>query len=290
MRARAFMAGDSYARLCRRIAEIEGRPATAGGPASSRSAFAHGAALLPFDVAGLDGLLAGGLRRDALHEIRSEAGRDAAAATGFATAILARLARSDRRPLLWIVEASAARETGIPYGVGLNRFGLDPRRLVVVRARKPEDALWVFEEGLRCHGLAAVLAEIHGAPRLLDLTASRRLALRARASGVTGLLLRHGARPEPGAAATRWLVTPRPAATMDDYPAGIGRPAWRLTLERNRSGATGIFDLEWDHDGRVFAVAGPDGPALSRPVAPEAPDRPPLPPTVGPLVAFRRAS
>jgi protein ImuA len=290
MPASGFMAENGLTRLRRRIAEIEGRPATAGDPVSARPALAADATALSLGIARLDRLLAGGLRRNALHEIRGETGRDAAAATGFATAILARLAHSDRRPLLWIVEAAAARETGLPYGVGLGRFGLDPRRLVIVRARKPEDALWVFEEGLRCHGLAAVLAEIHGAPRLLDLTASRRLALRAGASGVTGLLLRHGARPEPGAAMTRWLVTPQPATTMDDYPAGIGHPAWRLTLERNRAGATGIFDLEWDHDGRVFAVAGPDGPAFSRPVAAPAPDRPPLPPTVGPLVALRRAS
>jgi hypothetical protein len=47
-----------------------------------------------------------------------------------------------------------------------------------------------------------------------------------------GLLLRQTARVEPGAAATRWLVAPRPAATTDDYPEGIGNPAWRLTLEK----------------------------------------------------------
>ena len=86
------------------------------------------------------------------------------------------------------------------------------------------------------------MTEIRGNPRLLDLTASRRLALRAAEAGVMGLLLRQTDRPEPGAATTRWLVAPRPAAATDDFPAGIGNPAWRLVLERNRHGATGTFD------------------------------------------------
>ena len=51
----------------------------------------------------------------------------------------------------------------------------------------------------------------------LDLTASRRLALRARESGVLGLLLRQAGPAEPGAALTRWLVSPRPAGTLDDF-------------------------------------------------------------------------
>ena len=56
---------------------------------------------------------------------------------------------------------------------------------------------------------AAVFAEIRGHPRRLDLTASRRLALRARKGGVMGLLLRHAAVSEPGAETTRWPRTGR---------------------------------------------------------------------------------
>jgi protein ImuA len=251
-------------------------------------------ALLPLGIAAIDTALCGGLRRDALHEIRSSVVRDAAAATGFAVAVLSRLATADDRPLLWIVEQAAAGEGGLPYGVGLARFGLDPRRLIVVRVARPLDALWVCEEGLGCRGLAAVLVEIRGHPRLLDLTASRRLALRARAGGVTGLLLRQSlAEPEPGAAFTRWLVAPRPAAVLDDDPAGIGQPVWRLTLERNRRGATGAFDVEWDHGRRCFAAAGAAAgaaPAHPRPVAAVPVDRPPSPPDAGTVVAFQRAS
>src|SRR5690606_41005060 len=69
----------------------------------------------------------GGLHRNALHEIRGETTRDSVTATGFATAILARLAAVDDRPFLWVIEEMAAREGGFPHGPGLDGFGLDPR-------------------------------------------------------------------------------------------------------------------------------------------------------------------
>jgi protein ImuA len=248
---------------------------------------------LPLAVPRLDGLLAGGLRRDALHEIRSCLSRDSGAATGFAAAILARLAEVDGKPILWIVEAASADEAGILYGRGLERLGVDPKRLIVVRVRKPIEALWVAEEGLACRGLAAVLAEIKGAPRLLDLTATRRLALRAR-SGVMGILLRQGSESEPSAATTRWRVEPLPASTIDGYAAGIGRPAWRLILERNRRGTTGAIDVEWDHARRSFtaiaaagmAAAAPAGTAHSLAGAAVPVDRPPATPEAGSVVAL----
>ena len=301
MRASVFMAEDDVARLRRRIAEIEGRPAgaytaspaqmtgeegTAGGSSGRGPALAgeRGSVnMLPLAVPPLDRLLAGGLRRDALHEVRSDTARDAAAATGFAAALLARLAARDRRPVLWVAEAAALREAGLPYGLGLDCFGTDSSRLILVRVRKPAEALWVFEEGLACRGLAAVLAEIRGNPRPLDLTATRRLALRAEAGGVMGLLLRQSGEPDPTAAATRWCVAPRPAAVTDDFAAGIGRPAWRLTLERNRRGPTGAAEVEWDHERRSFAEAG--RPSHSRSVTAPSLDRPHPAPARRSLVA-----
>ena len=240
---------------------------------------------LPLAVPPLDRMLAGGLRRDALHELRSDTTRDAASATGFAAALIARLAASDRRPVLWVAEASALHEAGLLYGAGLDRFGTDSSRLILVRVRKPAEALWVFEEGLACCGLAAVLAEIRGNPRPLDLTATRRLALRAEAGGVMGLLLRQSAAPDATAAETRWSVAPLPAGVTDDYPAGIGRPAWRLTLERNRHGPTGTADVEWDHDRRAFACLEAGRPAHPRSVAVAPVDRPHPAPAPRSLVA-----
>ncbi len=294
MRTRVSMARDSFARLRRRIAEIEGRPVvheSVGAEPQSppfplaregrgggfcpdfQGGYGHSskaANALPLALPPLDRLLAGGLSRNALHEVRSETTRDAAVATGFAAALIARLATIDRRPVLWVAEASALSEAGLPYGAGLDRFGTDSSRLILVRVNKPAEALWVFEEGLTCRGLAAVLAEIRGNPRVLDLTATRRLALRAEGSGVMGLLLRQSGEAQASAAETRWSVAPLPAAVSDDYPAGIGRPSWRLTLERNRHGTTGTADVEWDHDRRAFAEA----PAHSRSVAAAPVDRP----------------
>lgn len=289
MRASVFMAGNGIARLRRRIAEIE----TAGASADPRSdeegaislGAGRGTAALPFGIPDLDRALAGGLRRAALHEIRAAESREAGAATGFAAAILARLACTDSRPILWVTEAAAGHEAGDLYGTGLGGFGLDPRRLIVVTAVKPADALWVFEEALRCRGLAAVTAEIRANPRQLDLTASRRLALRARENGVMGLLLRQSNQDDAGAATTRWRVTPRPASVTDDFAAGVGLAAWRLTLERNRRGLTGTFDVEWDHDRQNFATATSRRAALSLAAPAVSFDRPASPPDARPLVA-----
>lgn len=304
MREGAFMVREAFVDLARRIARIEGRTGIAAGlpdraedagarvplaPARQLLAPRRAGTVLPLGIADVDGALGGGLRHDALHEIRAETTREVAAASGFATALLSRLSRRDDRPVLFVVEMAAAREGGLPYGPGLDQFGLDPGRLVVVETRQPEETLWVFEEGLRCAGLAAVLCELRGHPKVLDLTASRRLALRARESGVMGLFLRQAVAAEPGAAVTRWRVTPRPAGILDDFAEGIGRPAWCLDLERNRAGRTGRFALEWDHAAFRFARVAGDRPSLplARPAVPV--ERPDLADAARSVVALRRA-
>src|SRR4029077_4576898 len=86
----------------------------------------HGA--LPFGVAALDrSLPGGGLALGAVHEILGAGGdeEDGAAAAGVAAAILARRGSA---PALWCLRRPDL------YGPGLSAHGLDPARLVLVRA------------------------------------------------------------------------------------------------------------------------------------------------------------
>jgi protein ImuA len=228
---------------------------------------------LTFGVEAVDLRLGGGLPLAALHEIRCDETRAGGALTGFAAALLVRLAAVTTKPILWVEEEMALGEAGHPFGAGLARFGLDPSRLIFIRARRAEDALWTLEEGLRCTGLAAVLAVIRASPHALDLTASRRLALRAAAHGVTGLLLRQASAAEPGAATTRWRIGPQPAAVTDGFAEGIGRPAWRAELEKNRLGPVGRFDLEWDHARSSFVQSAATDTVARPPVPFDRPDR-----------------
>ena len=202
----------------------------------------HGA--LPFGVAALDGALpGGGLLLGAVHEILGAGGdeEDGAAAAGFAAGILARLGPG---PVLWCLRRPDL------YGPGLLAHGLDPARLVLVRAGRDDGILWAVEEGLRAgpaSGLLAVVGELGQLP----MVAGRRLQLAAERSGITALVLRRwrsaaeaaAERDRPTAALTRWRVAALPSADIANEP-GIGRPRWRVALLRVRGGAPGIWDVE----------------------------------------------
>ena len=202
----------------------------------------------------------GGLPLGALHEI--EGGRaewDDGAATGFCVGLLARLLATgsesgngrgrDSKPVLWV---SPWRDL---YAPGLKAFGLDPGRLIQVRAGAATEVLWAMEEGLRCTRLAAVVGELDG----LDRGPGRRLQLAAEAGGVTALVLRRGLRPArparagASAAVTRWRVEAEPFAGRADQSSE--RPRWRVELLRCRGAAPGQWCLEWDDAAGGFAVA-----------------------------------
>lgn len=235
-RDRAGVLADLRARIRR----IEG----AGG---------EGGRLLPFGIDAVDGHLPdGGLPLGCLHAVAAE---EPGAGTGFAAALLARLA-TPRTPALWILRGRDL------YAPGLAAFGLTPDRLVAVRAVRPVDALWAMEEALRCSALSAVLGELEG----LDLNASRRLQLAAESSGVTGFLLdlstglgagASGGRNRRGeglsAAVTRWRLDAAPSLDEEDAvprpaggPPGLGTPRWSVALERCRGGRPGHWTLAWD--------------------------------------------
>lgn len=214
-------------------------------------------AVLPFGVAAIDGHLPfRGLALKRLHEVAAASEWDAGAALGFLLALLVRVMRAESGPVLWCARRP---ELHVPALAGL---GLDPDRLILVRARSETDRLWSFEEGLKTRGLAAAVVELE---KPLDLSGSRRLQLAAE-KGTTGFALRlDGGEAAASAVETRWRIAGAPSLPPADDPEGIGDPRWRVMLERCRGGRPGHWLMERDDATGDLALA----PALR--------DRPDLP-------------
>lgn len=212
----------------------------------------------------IDGLLSDdvspGLRTGCLHEFAGEG------AEAFAAILSGRL----KGPVLWCADALAGSEL---YPPGLVAFGLDYRRLIVVRCRKPWEILAAMEDGLRCRALAAVVGELSAA---VDLTASRRLQLAAENSGVTGFLVQSAWRDQvskgPPAGKRKKAGTERydlevqakaPSAAFSRWSADAARNkdsaassmTWRLSLHRCRNGGSGAWTVKWDAKAYRFSMA-----------------------------------
>lgn len=162
---------------------------------------------------------------------------------------LARIRETEERNILWIQDAESLRRTGRPYHLGLP---CDVRhRLIHVAARKPEDALFALEEGLRCRDLACVIGEIAGNPRALDFTASRRLSLMAEKHGIPLFLVRLDAVRDLSAARMRWRARSASSPPPRWNAAAPGSPAWRAELFRSRAHAPGEWILRDDGNALV---------------------------------------
>ena len=236
---------------------IERIEAHADATAPARVALGHAEA---------DATLQGGLALAAVHEVFAE-GRQSAAATGFIAGLAGRVAA--RRPLVWIRQDFAEIESGALSMSGLAELGLDPRRVVTVRAADVDAALRTAADALACDALGAVVLEVWGEARQFDLVASRKLTLAAQASGVTGLLLRVAAEPQPSTAETRWIVR-----AAHSPPAAVGSawgaPVFDAQLVRNRHGPVGRWIMEWKCDECLFAKPA----AYPQPVAAAPAHRP----------------
>jgi protein ImuA len=257
-----------------RIQNLQGRvpPSSLAANPTPDPAAPRSAAACPLGVDAIDRTLPwGGLPRACLHEI-CPADRSAAAA-GFCTFVLARLA-GESGTVLW-----CRRGHGL-HGPGLATFGLDPARMIVVRARTDKDVLWTLEEGLRSGAVVAVLGETAA----VDQVPLRRLQLAARTGGVTGLLLRPSCpAPLPSPAATRWWVSAAASRSASGLAAGRPEPLlttpgspvtrwplstrWKLELRRCKAVATGPLPItktftapaswlvEWNHEADRLSMA-----------------------------------
>jgi protein ImuA len=241
--------GSTLATLRARIERIE----THGAAMAGRIALGHGEA---------DAALQGGLARGALHEVFAEGGRHGASATGFIAGLTSRV--SARRPLVWVRQDFCEFEAGSLSMHGLAEFGLDPRCIVTVRAFDVESALRTTADALACDALGAVVLEVWGEARPLDLVASRKLTLAAQASGVTALLLRLAATPAPSTAESRWIVRAAhspPAAQGSEW----GAPRFDAKLVRNRHGPTRRWIMEWKCDECLFSETADSQPVAAAP-------------------------
>jgi len=207
---------------------------------STRIPLGHGAA---------DLCLKGGLERGVLHEVFAAIGHESAA-TGFTAGLATRVA-SDKY-LLWIRQDFSALEFGELSATGFLEFGIDPGRMLLLCMPDAADALRAANDALSCAALGAVVIEIPGKPKILDLVASRRLTLACAQKTVTAFLLRFAARPDASTAETRWLVR---AIASPPQKENWGHPVFEAGLVRNRHGRTGQWVMEWSCDDGLFKEA-----------------------------------
>lgn len=230
---------DRLVALRARLRALDGRVAGLGG-----EPVRLGPALDPL-------LPAGGLARGALHELAGPA----------ATSVVCAIARAALgRPglLVWCLDEAKARAEGLPWPPGLAARGLDPARLLLVRAPEPRAVAWAVEEALRSPAAAVVVGELARA----DLGLTRRLQLAAEAGGGLGLLLRPVRDPAPSAALTRWWIEP--------VPTGVGPTRLRLELWRVKGGVETAVEVVVDERTLALALAPPLADPAARPGRPPA--------------------
>lgn len=240
------------------------------GPPSLRFGAASVASLgAPFDAA----LPGGGLRRNALHEIAAADYRDMGAGAGFVAALTARLSDAvPSAPVLWCEGGHGPFDAGGLYGPGLAAFGLAPERLILAAPARDGELLWTLEEALKLGAFAAVVGEIDGRTKALDLVATRRLQLVAE-EGATPLLLFTGHESaDASVAVTRWRIAAAPGGPGPRLEGQstelLGRPRWRVALERCRGAESGgSWLVEWNAVERSFGEVDGEKAIRREPVA-----------------------
>ena len=197
-----------------------------------------------------DNRLSGGLSRYALHEVFSATKEDITAAAAFALLLTLRLGADERR-IYWISDERQDRTSGRLYPVGLAELGANPGNMVIIRTANMLDALRAAADAIRSKSAAAVILEVYGAAKMLDLTSSRRLSLAAKEAKALTLLVRGDAMPMPSAAVSRWQIQAAPSLALAAGAPGF--PAFDVSLLRHRGGIAPFeARMMWDHENRQF--------------------------------------
>ncbi|MEY4697032.1 MAG: hypothetical protein RIT14_1460 [Pseudomonadota bacterium] len=161
-------------------------------------------------------------------------------------------------PVVWICPGWQPERL---YPDGVAAYA-DPGRLILVRARRPEDILWTMEEVLRSGAVPLVVAEVMAPP---PLTPVRRMNLAAEAGteaariagriAPLGLLLTPG---EGGAAGaeSRWRMQPVVSESTLLEP----QMTWRMARVRARGAPPASWHVLRDAEGalRVTPLAEAD--------------------------------
>ncbi|BCM22525.1 ImuA family protein [Mesorhizobium sp. J8] len=272
--AMSAVARETVFALRRQIAKIEGTlPERLQAPAPGVAADVTGSdmtlvrrglavasadAFLHTGIERLDTALGGGLPKAALSEIHGLETRDAGAVAGFALSLVSLILKEKQGvPILWVGTTEIFHEAGLPYARGLHAlFGIEPGQLLFSEAPKLLDALWIAEEAARMTAFAAVILETRGSPRLLDLTATRRLHARAQSANRPVLLLRQAGEADPTAAPVRLIVSAASSASRETVAGplagSIGRPAFKVDIGKSRTALPGQFTLEWNPNEHAF--------------------------------------
>lgn len=284
---------------------------------------------LTFGLSALDSCLEDGLAINALHEVRAKYAKDIGAATGFVFSLLHQLfshkhnhqKHISNRHIIWVVDPASKQECGTLYPRGLAQYGIDADQITFIRARDLHSAMWAVDEAANCQGLAAVIFQVKGNPTRFDMTATRRLMLRAQESNVFTCILRQSGEEEASAAATRWCIEHAPTLPSLTTPSVLKTKPDKLqtqdkieeietqnvrhvlSLERNRNGQTNRWLASWNITKRRFihatqikqpAISTPETQTFNSPAAYSGnrvtsfSDRPNSPPKMGQVVDFGR--
>ena len=181
----------------------------------------------------------------AIHEFISSGPESATATTGFISALVSPIMKKGGAGI-WI------GSSGKIFPPALHQFGIEPSRIIFIDLHKEKDLLWAVEEALKCHGLAAVIAELPS----LSFTVSRRFQLAVEQSQVTGFIHRSNPRIlNTNASVSRWKINSVPTESYDALP-GLGYPRWNVELLKIRNGKPGAWQLEWS-DHRLNHISKP---------------------------------